>query len=77
MQAALAGDPAERFLTAIAVEGVQAEGVTPVDCVRELKRQPLKARMAEIQRKLKEAPGEADDALLQEKNRLASQMASL
>ncbi len=77
LQAALAGDPAERFLTAIAVEGVQAEGVTPVDCVRELKRQPLKARMAEIQRKLKEAPGEAVDALLQEKNRLASQMASL
>jgi len=77
LQAALAGDPAERFLTAIAVEGVQAEGVTPVDCVRELKRQPLKARMAEIQRMLKEAPGEAVDALLQEKNRLASQMASL
>ena len=77
LQAALAGDPAERFLTAIAVEGVQAEGVTPVDCVRELKRQPLKARMAEIQRKLKEAPGESVDALLQEKNRLASQMASL
>jgi len=77
LQAALAGDPAERFLTAIAVEGIRAEGVTPVDCVRELKRQPLKARMAEIQRKLKEAPGEAVDALLQEKNRLASQMASL
>jgi DNA primase len=77
LQAALAGDPAEAFLTAIAVEGVQAEGVTPVDCVRELKRQPLKARMAEIQRKLKEAPGDAVDALLQEKNRLASQMASL
>jgi DNA primase len=77
LQAALAGDPAERFLTAIAVEGVQAEGVTPVDCVRELKRQPLKARMAEIQRKLKEAPGETVDALLQEKNRLALQMASL
>ena len=77
LQAALAGDPAERFLTAIAVEGVHAVGVTPVDCVRELKRQPLKARMAEIQRKLKEAPGEGIDALLQEKNRLASQMASL
>jgi DNA primase len=77
LQTALAGDPAERFLTAIAVEGVHAEGVTPVDCVRELKRQPLKARMAEIQRKLKEAPGEGIDALLQEKNRLASQMASL
>jgi hypothetical protein len=33
--------------------------------------------MAEIQRKLKEAPGEGVNALLQEKNRLASQMASL
>ena len=77
LQSALAGDPAEAFLTAIAVEGVASDGVSAVDCVRELKRLPLKARMAEIQKKLKEAPGEAVDALLQEKNRLASQMASL
>jgi DNA primase len=77
LQSALAGDPAEAFLTAIAMEGVASDGVSAADCVRELKRQPLKARMAEIQKKLKEAPGEAVDALLQEKNRLASQMASL
>jgi DNA primase len=77
LQSSLAGDPAEAYLTAIAVEGVASDGVSAVDCVRELKRLPLKARMAEIQKKLKEAPGEAVDALLQEKNRLASQMASL
>jgi DNA primase len=77
LQSALAGDPAEAFLTAIAVEGVASDGVSAGDCVRELKRLPLKARMAEIQKKLKEAPGEAVDALLQEKNRLALQMASL
>jgi len=77
LQSALAGDPAEAFLTAIAVEGVASDGVSAVDCVRELKRLPLKARMAEIQKKLKEAPGDAVDALLQEKNRLASQMAGL
>jgi DNA primase len=77
LQAALAGDPAESFLTALAVAGVAAEGVSAEDCVKELKRLPLRARMAEIQKKLREAPGEAVDALLQEKNRLASQMAGL
>jgi DNA primase len=77
LQTALGEDAAAKTLFAIAVDGVQAEGVTPMDCVKELLRQPLKARMAEIQRKLKEASGEAIDGLLQEKNRLATRMASL
>jgi len=77
LQTALGEDAAAKTLTAIAVDGVQAEGVSPMDCVKELLRQPLKARMAEIQRKLKEASGEAIDGLLQEKNQLATRMASL
>jgi hypothetical protein len=77
LQTALAGDASQGMLTAIAVDGVAAEGTTPLDCVKELLRQPLKARMAEIQKKLKEAPGDAVDGLLQEKNRLALRMASL
>jgi len=77
LQAALAGDPSESVLTALAMDGVLAEGTTALDCVKELLRQPLKARMAEIQKGLREASGEAVDVLLQEKNRLALRMASL
>jgi hypothetical protein len=45
--------------------------------VREIRRQPLKARMAEIQKSLHEAKGEKLEALLSEKTRLVRQMASL
>jgi DNA primase len=67
----------KRLLAEIAVEGVPEEGLSAEECVRELRRQPLKARMAEIQKRLSAASGEAQDALLVEKMRLRRQMADL
>ncbi|HXB56352.1 MAG TPA: DNA primase [Vicinamibacteria bacterium] len=77
LAAALASDEARRMLTAIAVEGGPTDGVTPLDCVRELKSLPLKARMAEIQKTLKSASGPSLDALLREKNQIKRQIANL
>jgi hypothetical protein len=65
------------MLTAIAVEGGPTDGVTPLDCVRELKSLPLKARMAEIQKTLKSASGPSLDALLREKNQIKRQITNL
>ena len=56
-----------RLLSEVAVDSAPTEGVTPEECVRELKRQPLKARMAQIQRDLPSASGPTLEALLQEK----------
>jgi hypothetical protein len=70
-------EDARRLMSEIAVEGVPAEGVSAEDCVRELQRQPLKARMAEIQKRLAGASGDAQEALLAEKTRLVRQMAGL
>jgi len=72
-----AGDEDRRMLTEVAVEGAPAQGVRPVDCVKELKRVPLKARMAEIQRGLAAASGQALEALLQEKLQIGRRMANL
>jgi len=66
-----------RLMSEIAVEGVPMEGLSAEDCVRELRRQPLKARMAEIQKRLAGASGDAQEALLVEKTRLVRQMAGL
>jgi DNA primase len=71
------GDEERRLVSSIAVEGVPAEHLSAEDCVRELRRQPLLVRMAEIQKSLPAASGEALEALLQEKTRLVRQMASL
>jgi hypothetical protein len=64
-------------MSEIAVEGVPAEHLSAEDCVRELRRQPLRARMAEIQKQLAGTSGEAQEALLAEKTRLVRQMAGL
>lgn len=72
-----AGEEERRMLTEVAVEGAPARGVRPLDCVKELKRLPLKARMAEIQRGLAAATGQALEALLQEKLQIGRQMANL
>jgi DNA primase len=77
LEAALASDEARGMLTAIAVEGGPTVGVTPLDCVRELKSLPLKARMAEIQKTLKSASGPSLDDLLREKNQIKRQIANL
>ena len=70
-------EDAGRVMSEIAVVGVPEEGLSAEDCVRELRRQPLKARMAEIQKRLAGASGEAQEALLAEKTRLVRQMAGL
>jgi DNA primase len=66
-----------RVLSEIAVEGVPEEGLSAEECVRELRRQPLRARMAEIQERLAGASGDAQEALLAEKTRLVRRMAGL
>jgi DNA primase len=70
-------EDARRVMSEIAVEGVPAEQLSAEECVRELRRQPLKARMAEIQRRLEGASGETLESLLAEKTRLVRQMAGL
>jgi DNA primase len=70
-------EDARRLLSEIAVEGAPEEGLSAQECVREIRRQPLKARMAEIQKSLRGAQGEALEALLSEKTRLVRQMAGL
>ncbi len=70
-------EDARRLMSEIAVEGVPEEGLSAEECVRELRRQPLKARMAEIQKRLAGASGDAQEALLAEKTRLVRQMTGL
>jgi DNA primase len=70
-------DEARRMIREVAVEPPVTEGVDPAECVRELRRLPLRTRMAEIQRDLPEARGAAEEALLEEKLRLKRQIAEL
>jgi len=70
-------DDARRLLSEIAVEGVPKEGLSATECVKELQRQPLKAQMAEIQKRLPGAKGESLEALLNEKTRLVRVIAGL
>jgi DNA primase len=70
-------EDARRLMSEIAVEGAPEDGLSAEECVRELRRQPLRARMAEIQKRLAGASGEAQEALLAEKTRLVRQMTGL
>jgi len=70
-------EEARRLMSQIAVEGAPSEALSAEECVRVLRRQPLEARMAEIQKSLAGASGEAEDALLAEKIRIRRQMAEL
>ena len=67
----------KRLMSEIAVAGAPAEHLSAEECVRVLRRQPLEARMAEIQKSLAGASGDAQDAPLAEKMRLRRQMAEL
>jgi DNA primase len=71
------GEEERRLLSEIAVEGVPEEGLSAEECVRELRRQPLRAQMADIQKRLTGASGETLEALLAEKTRLVRRMAAL
>jgi hypothetical protein len=77
LQEAAPDDDSRRLLSEIAVEGVPEDALSAQECVRELRRQPLRTRMAEIQKRLSAANGEAQDALLAEKMRLRRQMADI
>jgi hypothetical protein len=77
LEAEVADEDARRLLTEIAVEGVPAEGLSALECVKEIQRQPLRMRMAEIQKRLQGASGESLEALLSEKLSLKRQMADL
>jgi DNA primase len=66
-----------RMVREVAVDPPVTQGVDPAECVRELRRLPLQTRMAEIQRDLPQARGQAEEALLEEKLRLKRQMAEL
>ena len=72
------GEDDRRLLDEITIQGVATgEQVQPLDCVRELRCQPLKARMAEIQRDLAGATGSDQEALLSEKLQLKRLITSL
>ena len=77
LTSAVEDEDARRLLSEIAVKGLPGEGVSALECVREIQRRPLKARMAEIQERLQGATGESLEALLTEKTRLVRQMAGL
>lgn len=70
-------DALPRLLTELAVAPVLTGNATPLDCVREIKRWPLEARMDEIQRQLKQGSTEAVDALLQEMTGLRRRLDAL
>jgi DNA primase len=72
--AAGASEDDGRLLRELAVRPIPVEAA-PAECVAELKRRPLRARMAEIQRELPRAQGPAQEALLAEKLLLTRQMA--
>jgi DNA primase len=74
--AAAVSDDTARLLNEIAVGAPPASSMgTPLDCVRELRRQPMRARLQELKKKV--GAGGGDDALLHEMNELARRMASL
>ncbi len=77
--ASLAGavkDETARLLNEIAVGAPPAGAVgTPLDCLKELRRQPMRQRLQELKKKV--GTGPPDDELLREMNDLARRMASL
>ena len=66
-----------RLLSEAAVEDSPEKGITPAECVKELKSWPLKSRMAEIQKDLAKASGAAQEALLAEKLELKRRLSTL
>jgi DNA primase len=71
------GEEDRLLLSEAAVEQAPEKGITPEECVKELKTFPLRARMAEIQKDLPRAQGEAQEALLAEKLEIRRRMATL
>jgi DNA primase len=66
-----------RLLSEAAVEDSPEKGITPDECVKELKSWPLKSRMADIQKDLAKSTGAAQEALLAEKLDLKRRLSTL
>jgi DNA primase len=66
-------EESRRLLSEVAVLAPPQGVLNALECVRELRRQPMKARLQEIQKKLN--AGTADDELLREKTRLSREIA--
>ena len=65
------------LLTAVAMVDGPSDGVSPLDCVKELKRILIRTRMAAVQRALKVAPAGEHEGLLTEKGELARRLAAV
>jgi DNA primase len=74
---AAVSEEARRRLTELLVQDSPGAGVSPRECLRELKRRSLQARMAELQREIREAPPPEQDRLLREKHEIHRRMAAL
>ena len=70
-------EDAQRIVTEVAVEAAPSSGVTPADCVRELRRMELESRQEALRRQIAAAQEGSQDALLREKNEIARQIAGL
>jgi hypothetical protein len=66
-----------RLLSEAAVEDSPEKGITPDECVKELKSWPLKSRMADIQKDRAKSTGAAQEALLAEKLDLKRRLSTL
>lgn len=74
---AVPNEEARRIVTEVAVEATPGSGVSPADCVRELRRLELESRLTALRRRIATAPDGGEDALLREKNEVARKLASL
>ena len=77
LEGELADEDLRRMLREIAMAGGPGDGISARDCVRELKRRPLEARMDEIQQSLRTASGDSAQALLTEKLEIGRMLAGL
>jgi DNA primase len=73
----LTDDDARRIVTEVAVEAAPQSGVSPADCVRELRRLELESRLLGLRQQIAAAKDGSEDALLREKNEIARQIAGL
>ena len=73
----LPDEDARRLLTEVAVEAAPGSGVSPADCVRELRRLELESRLTALRQRIAAARDGSEDALLREKNEIARQIAGL
>jgi RNA polymerase sigma factor (sigma-70 family) len=77
LQEALPDEESRRLVSELAVAGSPERRPEAAECVRELKRRPLQARMAQIQKDLGGASGPRLEALLEEKLHIRRLMAAL